>query len=759
MKKIALKKIVALGIIVLSTNFSFAQWTLHEGLRVDLNGIGNGIHSAPWAFPGITFGANIPNASGEAIGSNRQAFTALNQFGRGLDFHTNYMRRFHISNNGLLTVGAVNTSFPNRNANLEVQATPYNATTANVAFRVFPFVGTFNQSVSIQGSTSNKPAIRFNDVANQHEIRGISNGLELGKVGYSNVATLRWGNTPTLVNQAYLEVGAFGSISSSDLDLYRLYVQNGIKTKNILGTNATINATTAGTSGLKFGSLNSNSATQMANGKSLSVDANGNVILVPQSAGGPTYTAGTGISINALNVISSEWDSNPNEVFNLPNKSVLINSPFGTSGLKFANINALGPISPLSNMVCLSVDMNGEVILVPYPTPGGGGGNWAVNGSHIYNSNSGNVGIGLPNPSAKLDLYSSSSQITAQFINKKSATSWTNSTVGLIATADQSPGLGTGAYFVGSNTGSGHTAEADLDLLNSSQAGSAIFDLKGVDAYSNDIGTTDTRWSYGVKSQAFSSSPNANAVALYGYAINSANSSNQWAVYADGDAYTTGSGLWQTSDARLKTNIEKVNNALDIVQQLEAKSYEFRHDGKFANTTLSKGTNYGFLAQELEKVLPEAVGESKIIFHDKDKSKETSETYKSVNYIALIPILTQAIKEQQEQINDLKSMLTNSKKESIELANNEIQTSTLSQNTPNPFTSDTRINFQIMQSYKNAKIGVYDLNGKELKLFNLQSTNGEIIIQGRDLKPGMYIYSLIIDGVAIDSKKMILTSN
>jgi len=62
---------------------------------------------------------------------------------------------------------------------------------------------------------------------------------------------------------------------------------------------------------------------------------------------------------------------------------------------------------------------------------------------------------------------------------------------------------------------------------------------------------------------------------------------------------------------------------------------------------------YGFVAQELEKVFPTLVEQGKI----PGTSAATSMEYKSVNYIGMIPILTKAIQEQQKEIEDLKKIV------------------------------------------------------------------------------------------------------
>lgn len=102
----------------------------------------------------------------------------------------------------------------------------------------------------------------------------------------------------------------------------------------------------------------------------------------------------------------------------------------------------------------------------------------------------------------------------------------------------------------------------------------------------------------------------------------------------------TANGLTLTSDARLKTNIESISNGLKMVLQLQPYHYEKKSD--LANTTFDL-KEFGFLAQDVQNLLPELV----LTGTDKDKTL-------SVNYVALIPILTKAIQEQQQEIEQLK---------------------------------------------------------------------------------------------------------
>ena len=95
------------------------------------------------------------------------------------------------------------------------------------------------------------------------------------------------------------------------------------------------------------------------------------------------------------------------------------------------------------------------------------------------------------------------------------------------------------------------------------------------------------------------------------------------------------------SDERLKENIVVIPNALEKVSSLRGITFIRKDDG-------SVGT--GLIAQELEKVLPEAVYESKTI---DTLENPDAEEYKAINYGNTVGLLVEAIKEQQTIIEDL----------------------------------------------------------------------------------------------------------
>lgn len=140
----------------------------------------------------------------------------------------------------------------------------------------------------------------------------------------------------------------------------------------------------------------------------------------------------------------------------------------------------------------------------------------------------------------------------------------------------------------------------------------------------------------------------------------------------------------------------------------------------------------------------------------------------SINYVGLIPVMIEAIKEQQVKIETLDAQLntccasTNSNStfnETTGISNiNKSSLGTLQQNTPNPFSQNTHIAFSISTQATNAMINIYDLQGTEIKSYPISAKGSQsITIQGSDLKAGMYFYTLIVDGKEVDTKRMILT--
>jgi hypothetical protein len=91
---------------------------------------------------------------------------------------------------------------------------------------------------------------------------------------------------------------------------------------------------------------------------------------------------------------------------------------------------------------------------------------------------------------------------------------------------------------------------------------------------------------------------------------------------------------------------------------------------------------------------------------------------------------------------------------SIQLANSII----LNQNDPNPFAEETRITYYIPESYKDAKLIFFDKANRVIQTVKINERGeGGLIVYASNLSSGVYNYSLIVDGVLIETKKMVCT--
>jgi hypothetical protein len=134
---------------------------------------------------------------------------------------------------------------------------------------------------------------------------------------------------------------------------------------------------------------------------------------------------------------------------------------------------------------------------------------------------------------------------------------------------------------------------------------------------------------------------------VYGTAVGGA---TNYGVYCAGNGGYTGTWV-AVSDEKFKKNFEPINGALGLINQLQPTSYEMKTN-EFPSMNFPTIRQYGFIAQDLEKVIPLLVEKGVAPGVQKDQPID----YKGVNYIGLIPVLTQAIKEQQQQIEDLKKI-------------------------------------------------------------------------------------------------------
>ena len=123
----------------------------------------------------------------------------------------------------------------------------------------------------------------------------------------------------------------------------------------------------------------------------------------------------------------------------------------------------------------------------------------------------------------------------------------------------------------------------------------------------------------------------------------------------NGDVQASGFIRSQASDKRLKTNIKNIDSALDKVSQLRAITFNWNNTAKESCQAFDDERQVGVIAQDIEKVQPEAV--SLAPFDNEGGGSKSGENYLTVNEEKLVPLLIQAINEQQKEIDLLKSKL------------------------------------------------------------------------------------------------------
>jgi hypothetical protein len=282
-------------------------------------------------------------------------------------------------------------------------------------------------------------------------------------------------------------------------------------------------------------------------------------------------------------------------------------------------------------------------------------GQWQNSGSNIY-YNLGFVGIGTAAPDARLSVANTSLggiATTGSFQIGQSAT------YNLVCDHNEVQARYNGGastlylqYWGGDiyACASGGTATFyGLVNLYSNLYASGRIGIKATPSYDLHVSSTDYSAAYivspyngGTVANIVASGTTAGTWGLYSYATTLG-----YAAYFSGHIYCTGSYL--PSDAKLKTNIQPMGNSLDKIMQLDVMTYNYK-TSEFPELNLPFETQNGFTAQNLESVFPELVKLN-------PSKKEQPVEFKAVNYVGLIPVLTEAIQEQQALIEKMQKKI------------------------------------------------------------------------------------------------------
>ncbi len=324
-----------------------------------------------------------------------------------------------------------------------------------------------------------------------------------------------------------------------------------------------------------------------------------------------------------------------------------------------------------------------------------------------------------------------------------------------------------------SNDGRYNVGVYGLSYYSSAQTTGQMYGIFG------QAGNATNGYNYGVYGRLIGSNNGAGLFgAMRGRSV--ANTGGNYAGYFNGNVVISDNlfvaGTISSSDQRLKKNIATLtSNTFMNLSQLNAISYlyktrqELKAEGIIPTDTSTtteaesnyiNKTHYGFIAQDVQQILPDLV-------------YEREDGILGIDYIGFIPLIIETIKQQNAKINDLELQIdacckSSSENPELKIGINENnyssenaeapKTARLYQNTPNPFTTETQIKCFIPDDAKNAQLIIYNMQGTQLMKHPINST-GEINVKinAFEFTAGMYLYALIVDGKEIDVKRMILT--
>ena len=360
--------------------------------------------------------------------------------------------------------------------------------------------------------------------------------------------------------------------------------------------------------------------------------------------------------------------------------------------------------------------------------------------------------------------------------------------------------LGGSNTFVGLDAGyalTGSTANSNsglgLQVLGQTTSGSSNTGLGYKAGYANTTGTNNTFVGY----QADATAGTYTNCGAFGNGA-STSTSNKYVVGNGAVTVIGGAVGWSvTSDGRFKINVQENVGGLDFINKLRPVTYNLdtRALDHFLNKNRSNSTDSsgnaindsqqcdfnastniihsGFIAQEIEDAALSTGFKSSIV----NAPANSSDPY-SLNYSEIVVPLVRAVQQLdstnkalqaqltalqnkvngatfrfgsiQDNISDEKSVTTD-----VTLSSKSI---VLDQNQPNPFKEQSIIHFFIPNDAENVKIIFTDSRGNIIKEVAIpEKGNGQLKIYAQDLSSGIYIYNILVDGVTIDSKKMVCT--
>lgn len=255
-------------------------------------------------------------------------------------------------------------------------------------------------------------------------------------------------------------------------------------------------------------------------------------------------------------------------------------------------------------------------------------------------------------------------------------------------------------------------------------------------------GNSTSGYNYGVFGKLEGSAFGAGVYGTTGNALGT-NVNGRYAGYFDGDLRVTGVAKERLVNIYDCDSITAYNDfsliaALQLLMAIKGVS-----------TTDSAGvTHYGLATNILEQRYPS------LIITD-------AQGRKYVNYTEIIPVVAAALQEiyffyhnrSQARLLANGGSWDDTTDGMRRIVRNE---AALSKNSPNPFAGSTAVRYELPEGTREAHIAITDMQGRPVALQPLAVGSSSTTISSAGLTPGMYIYTLVADGAAIGTRRMIV---
>jgi hypothetical protein len=410
---------------------------------------------------------------------------------------------------------------------------------------------------------------------------------------------------------------------------------------------------------------------------------------------------------------------------------------------------------------------------------------WNLVGSNPVTAYNGNpcppqaqhlVGIGTSNPAAKLHVVKS---IVADPLTERGI--WMQMTT----TAANNVGVESEVTGTTNNNNFGVRSRAQNAIRNWGVFSDAVSTAQ-TSAFGVETRVIGTGTNYGFVGSAIAGANNTglrvNAAGLAGSLVNtgiSAGASGPNALAGDFIGTVQANAFVTISDQMLKSDVQSLSNATDVLRALEPRSYDYAHSA-YPAMELPTVRQFGFVAQEVEEVLPQLVRTVVRLNETEDGSSDSAPfEFKTLNYIGLIPWLVAGFQEQQDQLEIERTIRTELEATVQELAARlDLMEQQLGaccdasdsggQRTgliepvekaiegdgrmlrivPNPFSDPPTIHYSLERSGR-MQLLVNSSDGKHLKVLEEgERSEGQYshAWQTSQLAPGIYYVTLLLDG-------------